>query len=114
MAKAFLLFLPSLICNEIIGRSVAQTFPISELSKGHRKKLIEAGKTLNLVMPLITIDAMVKSFSGRCSMTCAKTILPERISHLLPVKFSARVAQRPFQIQIISNGHYCILIILYL
>ena len=44
---------------------VAQALPIGELSKGHRKKLIETGKTLNLVMPLVAIDATTKLLHGQ-------------------------------------------------
>jgi hypothetical protein len=39
---------------------IAETFSISQLSEGHTEKLIQAGKTLNLVMPPISFDTFAK------------------------------------------------------
>ena len=39
---------------------VAKTFPISQLSEGHAKELIETRKTSNVVLPLIPVNTFVE------------------------------------------------------
>ena len=42
------------------GRRLPQAFPVSELGKGHAEKLVSAGKAFDLVIAVVSCDAVAK------------------------------------------------------
>jgi len=53
------------LCGAKTSLDIAKTLPVSELGESHTKILIPAGKGLDLVMPIVTIDAFVKFVQGQ-------------------------------------------------
>ena len=47
------------------GFDIAQTFPIGQLGKGHAEKLVEACNRLDLVVPLVALDAPPEAVQGK-------------------------------------------------
>jgi hypothetical protein len=48
------------LCGTKTSLDIPKALPVRELGESHAKILIPAGKGLDLVMPVVTIDALVK------------------------------------------------------
>jgi hypothetical protein len=48
------------LCGTKTSLDIPKTLPVRELGESHAKVLIPAGKGLDLVMSIVTIDALVK------------------------------------------------------